>query len=115
MAIFLHLKREPAVPLEAEALSPDVVANLSNAEIRALTIYHGKRQLPLEEFFEVYGEKSDELEITGNMHKVRWVGRRMSRGSIKVNGNVGMHLGAYMRGGRIEVSGHAGDWIGAEM
>ena len=36
MAIFLHLKREPTVPLEAELLSPDVVANLSNAEIRAL-------------------------------------------------------------------------------
>lgn len=115
MAIFLHLKREPTVPLEAEVLSPDVVAELSNAEIRALTIYHGKRQLPLEEFFEVYGERSDDLEITGNMHKVRWIGRRMSRGSIKINGNVGMHLGAYMRGGRIEVHGNAGDWIGAEM
>lgn len=115
MAIFLHLKREPTVPLEAEVLSPDVVANLSNAEIRALTVYHGKRQLPLEEFFEVYGERSDELEITGALHKIRWIGRRMSRGSIKINGNVGMHLGAYMRGGRIEVQGNAGDWIGAEM
>jgi formylmethanofuran dehydrogenase subunit C len=115
MAIFFHLKREPMVPLEAEVLSPDVVADLTNAEIKALTVYHGKRQLPLEEFFEVYGEKSVDLELHGNLHKVRWVGRRMSRGSIKINGNIGMHLGAYMRGGRIDVQGNAGDWVGAEM
>lgn len=115
MAIFFHLKREPLVPLEAEVISPDVMANLSNAEIRALTVYHGKRQLPLEEFFEVYGERSEDLELHGALHKVRWIGRQMSRGSITVRGDVGMHLGAYMKGGRIEVHGHASDWIGAEM
>jgi len=115
MAIFLHLKREPTVPLEAEVLSPDVLAPLSNAEIRALTVYHGKRQLPVSEFFEVYGERSEDLELHGALHKVRWIGRKMSRGSITVHGNVGMHLGAYMKGGRIEVHGHAGDWVGGEM
>ena len=54
MPVFFHLTREPTVPLEAEVLSPDVVAGLTNAEIRALTIYHGKRQLPLGEFFAVH-------------------------------------------------------------
>jgi formylmethanofuran dehydrogenase subunit C len=115
MPIFFHLKREPVVPLEAEVLSPDVVANLTNAEICGLTIYHGKRQLPLGEFFEVFGEQSDDLVLHGALHKVRWVGRKMSRGSVTVHGDVGMHLGAYMTGGRIEVHGNAGDWIGAEM
>ncbi len=56
--ISLRLKRPPTVPLEAEVLSPDVIGTLSNAEIRALTVYHGKRQLPLGEFFEVEGEHS---------------------------------------------------------
>jgi formylmethanofuran dehydrogenase subunit C len=115
MPIFFHLKRQPTVPLEAEVLSPDVVEKLSNDEIRGLTIYHGKRQLPLGEFFDVHGERSDELVLHGAMHKVRWVGRKMSHGSITVHGNVGMHLGAYMKGGRIEVHGNASDWIGAEM
>jgi formylmethanofuran dehydrogenase subunit C len=115
MPIFFHLKRQPVVPLEAEVLSPDVVAGLSNAEIRALVVYHGKRQLPLGEFFEVYGERSDELVLHGAMHKVRWIGRQMSRGSITVHGNVGMHLGAYMKGGKIEVHGNASDWVGGEM
>lgn len=115
MSITFRLKRAPTVPLEAELLSPDVTANLSNAEIRGLIVYHGKRQLPLGEFFDVEGERSTELVLHGAMHKVRWVGREMSQGSITIHGGVGMHLGAYMRGGRIEVFGDAGDWIGAEM
>jgi formylmethanofuran dehydrogenase subunit C len=115
MPTFFHLKRQPTVPLEAEAMSPDVVAGLTNAEIRALLVYHGKRQLPLGEFFDAQGDGSEDLVLHGALHKVRWVGRKMSRGSITVHGNVGMHLGAYMKGGRIEVHGNASDWIGAEM
>ena len=115
MTITLHLKREPVVPLEAEVLSPDVLGSLTNAEIRGLTVYHGKRQLPLGEFFDIDGEKSDELVLHGGLQKVRWIGRQMTRGSITVHGPVGMHLGASMRGGRIEVFGQAGDWVGAEM
>ncbi len=115
MTITLTLKQSPVVPLESEVLSPDVLCELSNAEIRALTLYHGKRQLPLEEFFDVEGERSDELVLTGDLNKVRWIGRAMSKGSITVNGNAGMHLGAYMKGGHIEVHGDASDWVGGEM
>ena len=115
MSIQFQLKRQPTVPLEAEVLTPDVMVGLTNREIRALTVYHGKRQLPLEEFFDVEGELSDDLVMHGALHKVRWVGRKMSRGSITVHGNIGMHLGAHMTGGRIEVHGNASDWVGAEM
>src|SRR5262245_39138564 len=115
MPITFTLKREPTVPLEAEVLTPNVVAELSSDEIRSLVVYHGKRQLPLGEFFDVEGERSEDLVFHGAMQKVRWVGRAMSKGTITVHGNVGMHLGAYMNGGRIEVHGNASDWIGAEM
>ncbi|MBI1311667.1 formylmethanofuran dehydrogenase subunit C [bacterium] len=115
MPVSFHLKRQPEVPLEAEVLSPDRICQLSNEEIRSLTVYHGKRQLPLGEFFDVEGERSNELEIHGNLAKVRWIGRAMSQGSVTVHGGVGMHLGAYMSGGQIEIHGDASDWIGAEM
>lgn len=115
MPITLTLKQAPVVPLESEALSPDVLCELTNAEIRALTLYHGKRQVPLEEFFDVDGERSEDLVLNGDLNKVRWIGRAMSKGSVTVHGAVGMHLGAYMKGGRIEVHGDASDWIGAEM
>lgn len=115
MTVQLNLIQQPAVPLEAEAICPDRFAELSEAEIGALTVYHGKRQVPLSEFFDVSGGHSDQLVLTGDLNKVRWVGRMMSRGSIVINGDVGMHLGAYMKGGRIDVHGNAGDWVGGEM
>ena len=37
----------------------------------------------------------------------------MTRGRITIDGNAGMHLGAYMKGGTIEVTGNASDWVGA--
>src|SRR5437773_11828470 len=113
--ITLTLKEQPSVPLEAEMLSPDVMAARSHEAIRALPVYLGKRQRRLDEFFEIDGEASDELQIHGDAVKVKWIGRGMTRGRITIAGNAGMHLGAYMKGGTIEVSGNASDWIGAEM
>ncbi len=113
--IKLTLKEQPTVPLEAEVISPDTLATLSHQEICARPIYHGKRPCRVDDFFDVEGERSETLHLTGNLHKVRWIGRAMSRGSIQVSGNVGMHLGAQMTGGSIAVSGDASDWVGAEM
>src|SRR5262249_8143965 len=113
--ITLTLKEPPNVPLEAEMLSPDVLAPLGNDEIRALPVYLGKRQRRVDDFFSVEGAQSDELEIRGDVSKVKWIGRRMSRGRITIAGNVGMHLGSHMSGGTIDVSGNASDWLGAEM
>jgi formylmethanofuran dehydrogenase subunit C len=113
--ITLTLKEQPPVPLEAEAVSPDVMAALALDAIRALPIKLGKRQHRVDDFFEVEGAPSDELEIRGDAGKVKWIGRGMTRGRITILGNAGMHLGGYMKGGTIEVSGNVSDWLGAEM
>jgi formylmethanofuran dehydrogenase subunit C len=113
--ITLTLKEQPHVPLEAEVLSPDRTVGLANDAIRGLPVFLGKRQRPLADFFEVEGADSDQLEIHGDASKVKWIGRGMTRGQIRIQGNAGMHLGAYMKGGTIEVSGNASDWVGAEM
>jgi formylmethanofuran dehydrogenase subunit C len=113
--ITLTMKERPTVPLEAEVLSPDVVAPLKHRELRALPVFLGKRQFRVDEYFEVEGEGSDELEIRGDASRVKWIGRGMTRGRITITGNAGMHLGAYMKGGTIEVTGNASDWVGGEM
>ena len=64
--ITLTLKEQPTVPLEAEVLSPDVIATLTTDDIRALPVHLGKRQRRLDDFFTVEGEASDELEIRGD-------------------------------------------------
>jgi formylmethanofuran dehydrogenase subunit C len=111
----LTLKAHPTVPLEAEVLSPDVFAGLGHQEVRALKVLLGKHEYRLDEFFEVEGAGSENLEIHGDARQVKWIGRGMTRGQISIVGNAGMHLGAYMKGGTIEVTGNAGDWIGGEM
>lgn len=111
----LRVKTRPHVPLEAEALSPDVIAPLSHADVCSLPVVLGKRQRRLDEFFEVEGDGSEHLEIHGDAGRVKWIGRGMSRGSITVHGDAGMHVGAYMKRGTIEVQGNASDWVGAEM
>jgi len=113
--ITLTLKEQPNVPLEAESISPDITAALSHDSICALPVYLGKRQRRLDDFFTVEGDASDEIQINGDARKVKWIGRGMTRGRIQVEGNAGMHLGAYMKGGTIDVSGNVTDWLGAEM
>jgi formylmethanofuran dehydrogenase subunit C len=113
--IALTLEESPSVPLEAEALSPDTIAPLSIEAIRALPVYLGKRQRRLDEFFSVEGEPGDDIEIHGDLRRVKWIGRGMTRGSLRIRGDAGMHLGSAMSGGSIEVWGDAGDWLGAEM
>src|SRR5262245_27849837 len=113
--IKLTLKNQPSVPLEAENISSDVMAPLSRDAIRGLHVFLGKRQCRLDEFFDVAGEASDEIELHGDARKVKWIGRGMTRGRIKIVGNAGMHLCAHMKGGTIEVEGNAADWVGAEM
>jgi formylmethanofuran dehydrogenase subunit C len=113
--LILTLREQPTVPLEAEALSPDLTAGLSPEAVRALPVYLGKRQLRVADFFDVDGNPGDELQIRGSADRVKWIGRGMTRGRIHVVGNAGMHLGAYMKGGSIEVTGNASDWLGAEM
>jgi formylmethanofuran dehydrogenase subunit C len=115
MPTVLTVKERPHVPLEAENLTPDVVATLKNAELRALPVVLGKRQRRLDDFFDVDGDGSEEIEIRGDAGRIKWIGRGMTRGRITITGDAGMHLGAFMKGGTIEVGGNASDWIGAEM
>ena len=113
--ITLTLRERPSVPLEAETITPDAFVAMSNEQIRASLVYHGKRHCRLDDFFDVDGELGDDVQMHGDLRQVKMIGKQMSRGSITVHGSVGMHLGAQMKGGRIEVTGDAGDWIGAEM
>ena len=115
MSTTLTLKEQPKVPLEAEVLSPDVIGGLTHADVCALKIFLGKTTYRLDEFFDVEGAGSDDLVIRGDARNVKWIGRGMTKGRITIQGNAGMHLGAYMKGGAIEVTGNTSDWVGGEM
>lgn len=111
----LIVKKKPHVPLEAEVITPDLFATLDNAGLRALPLVLGKRRVRLDEYFDVEGSGSETIDIQGDVGRVKWIGRDMTRGRITISGDAGMHLGAFMKGGTIEVGGNASDWVGAEM
>jgi formylmethanofuran dehydrogenase subunit C len=113
--ITLTLKEPLTIPLEADAIRPDLFADKSREEIEALLLYHGNKERKLGELFEVRGERSDRIRIVGDLSRVRKIGYGMTKGKIAVEGDAGMHLGAAMRGGEIIVEGNASDWLGAEM
>jgi formylmethanofuran dehydrogenase subunit C len=115
MSLDLTLYNTPAVPLEAEVLTPARLAGLSVLETAKLTVVHGNQAAELGEFFRVGGTAGGEVHLTGDLSRVKFIGAGMADGRIVVHGSAGMHLGAGMTGGEIVVEGDAGDWVGPEM
>ncbi len=114
--VILHVKEAPTgVPLEAESISPDLFVDRSREEIEALPVAFGNEARRLGDFFQVEGERSDEIEVKGSIARVKWVGSGMTRGRIVIHGHVGMHAGSCMRGGEILIEGNADDFLGVEM
>ena len=113
--IILTLKESLTIPLEADSIRPDLLAEKSRREIEALPLYHGNRERKLGDLFEVEGERSDRVRVVGDLSRVKKLGYGMAGGRLVVEGDAGMHLGALRRGGEIVVRGNAADWLGAEM
>lgn len=115
MSITLTLQTNPAVPLEAEAITPNRLAGLNEAEIAALPVQYGNQKAALGDFFRVSGSSNGEVRLEGDLSRVKLIGAGMTTGRLIIAGNAGMHVGAGMAGGEIVVEGDAGDWAGAEM
>ncbi len=113
-------KFKTTIPVFAENISPDKFSGKSPDEIKTIEIFHGNRRKILADLFEIYkenegNETNEEILVVGDVSMVREIGKGMTKGKITINGNAGMHLGAYMEGGIIEVEGNTDDWLGAEM
>jgi formylmethanofuran dehydrogenase subunit C len=115
MSLTLTLHTTPAVPLEAEVITPDRLAGLNQAEIAALPVQYGNQKATLGDFFRVTGTGNGEIRVEGDLSRVKLMGAGMTQGRLALHGDVGMHVGAGMRGGEIVVEGNASDWAGAEM
>lgn len=113
--ISLRLKQGFTVPLEAETITPDAFLGNPVSHIERLPVVQGNTEAKLGDFFSVDGDAADVIRLEGDLSRVKYIGKAMTRGRIEVHGDAGMHLGAEMRGGEIAVHGNAGDWVGAEM
>lgn len=116
MSLQITLKATSSVPLEVEGIVPSVCQDKTLSEIKELPIFHGNREVPLAEFFDVSGDAADaRMDWQGDLSGVHWIGAKMRIGKMMIHGNAGRHIGSEMTGGEIHVDGDAGDWVGGEM
>jgi len=119
----------PRLPVEADSISPDRFAGLSQEEVATLPILYGRRRLTVGDLFTVEADAAGtdpdaaeeiiiEASVDGtsdDLSHVKRIGQEMSQGRVTIRGDVGMHLGARMSGGEIVVHGDAAAWAGAHM
>jgi len=120
MTVTLHLKKKLKIPVDGGCISPNVFAGKSIDEIAKLTIWEGNHKRTLGNIFEIKrknGQTPEKttIQLVGDLSRIRKVGADMTDGEVKIQGNVGMHLGEKMKGGTITVEGNAGSWTGSEM
>ena len=102
--------------MEADNVTPDRLNGQGAADVERLAVMHGSEARSIGDFFRVTGSYDGVIDLQGDdLGRVKFIGAGMSKGMIRVEGDVGEHLGAGMSGGEILVNGNATDWVGPEM
>jgi formylmethanofuran dehydrogenase subunit C len=112
-AVTLSLRAPLDGVLDADGVTGDRFAQLSERDIAALPVVMRSSAATLGEFFTVRGGRSADVRIEGDVSRVHRIGAGMTGGRIHVIGNVGDEAGLAMSGGVLQVDGNAGDRLGA--
>ena len=117
MPLTIQLREKTTIPVEVDSIKMESVREQTADQVRATLVQNGNKQVELGEFFDVSGSAADDETIIweGDCSHVKLIGTHLALGTIRVEGNAGMHLGAEMTGGEITVTGDVADWVGAEM
>ncbi len=120
--------------LDVSPLIFDHLKDLDMAAMRTMKLPLGNRSIALQEIFSLEGHDPSEIVFRGNTQKLDKMGKGMTAGLIRVEGDAGSYLGMHMKGGEIRVKGsidaygacemrngliliegHAGDFLGAAL
>jgi len=113
-ALTFTLKAELKQRVDVSPLTPDRLAGKPLGEIGAERLQCGNRQVRADELFSIEGQNPDRLIFRGS-RKLDYVGKGMSRGEIRVEGDAGSYLGQHLKGGRIVVDGNVDAYAACEM
>jgi len=114
-ATVLQARANLTLPVEADSITPDRIDGLQQVAVGNLPILYGREWAPLGDLFAVSGDGRADLVLEGDLTHVKRIGQGMTRGTIAIHGNAGLHLGSQMRGGEITVDSNVGGWAGAHM
>lgn len=112
--------KTPELFLEAPVISPDIFAGKTPDQIALLELREGKIKVKLEDFFDVAGSPGTtaaetDIIIGGDCTRVKYIGNKMTAGSVTVKGNADMYVGGWMKGGKIHVTGNVHSFCGIAM
>jgi formylmethanofuran dehydrogenase subunit C len=105
-ALTFTLKTAPAQRMDLSPLTPDLLAGKQLTEIAQIELHSGNRKLRVNEVFQIGGDDTSDVVISGANGKLDYIGSHMKTGRITVQGNAGDYLGFEMAGGELIVQGH---------
>lgn len=114
-ALTLELREIPPTRIDGSAFTPEGLAGQTANQVSRLPLWVGNRQVETGELFAVRGKPGDTLIFRGDCDRLDWIGHRLARGRIRVEGDVGAYLGRLMSGGAIETTGDAGLFAGSGL
>ncbi len=101
--------------LDLSALTPDLLAGKPLAAIATILLPYGRKQLRVDEVFNLHGEDTDNIVFTNSDARLDYIGSKMKSGTITVNGNAGAYLGFQMRDGKLTVHGDVDAYAASGM
>lgn len=118
--VTLKPTKTPELMLEAYNITPDAFAGKTPAQIAELEGREGKIHVKLGDYFEVTGASGataaeTDIVVAGDCSRVKYIGTKMTDGSVTVDGNADMYVGGWMKGGKIHIKGNVHSFCGIAM
>ena len=106
------LKKNPIFKVNCSQLTPDKLAGLPLEKILEITLNNSAK---VNDLYQVNGEVNQSIIYKNCTPQLVYIGYKMSRGQITIEGDCGDFLGANLQGGSIVCTGNAGDRVGDLM
>lgn len=110
----LSLREPTRLPLDLAPLLPERLAGLAEREVAAIPLRHGNRAVAAGELFAL-APAGDGLLLEGTTAACDRIGRDMTGGSLRVEGDCGAFAGQDMTGGELVVGGNVGRFAATGM
>ncbi|TRW92105.1 formylmethanofuran dehydrogenase subunit C [Candidatus Methylobacter oryzae] len=114
-ALTFTLKCKPDQRVDMSPLVCQKLADMTLAEIGALTLQNGKRKVRVDQLFDVTGSDAQDIVIKNSFSKLDFIGKELEGGRITIEGDAGAYLGLGMKSGEIAVLGDVGLYAACEM
>ncbi|MEQ1599703.1 MAG: formylmethanofuran dehydrogenase subunit C [Methylotenera sp.] len=111
-ALTFTLKKNPTFKVDCSQLTPDKLAGMSLDKILEITLINNLKVIDL---FKVSGNNFDNILFKKSTSQLDFIGHKMARGNITIDGDCGDFLGAKMYNGSVICHGNAGDRVGDKM